>query len=231
MWAKIIIVFIVMLNMGNVVSNTNIDPFEDINRMVFEFNEVIDNNLLEPTTLIYTENVPEIMQSGVSNFFRNLRDVNTLANQILQLKVDGSINTLIRIILNTTFGVAGVVDVAASTGINSVNEDFGQTLAGWGVPSGPYIVLPLLGPATLRGSIGAYADIYSNANMINRIFIDNGFNVSVEALNVLDKRAMMMPITKMFDNSMDPYMTMRSSYLQNREYEIMDGNLPMEEEF
>lgn len=231
MWAKIIIILGMVINSGNAISDIEVDPFEDINRIVYQFNEVVDSNILEPSTLAYTNHVPELIQEGVSNFFGNLRDVNTLANQLMQLKIEAGVETFKRIALNSTVGLCGLVDYASKVGIERFNEDFGQTLAVWGVPSGPYVVLPLLGPATVRDTVGIYTDIYSNANMINYIFINNEFNISVEALNILDKRALMMPITKMFDNSMDPYLTMRSSYLQNRQYDILDGNIPMEEEF
>ena len=211
-----------------VIAEEDIDPFEDINRAVFEFNETIDDNLLEPISRAYKDYVPGIFQDGVSNFFGNLRDVPTLANQILQFKPVESITTLTRILVNTTAGLGGLFDVASDMGLTTRNEDFGQTLAVWGVGEGPFTVLPLLGPSTVRDTVGLFVDTTSDVNMINEMN-DIGF-ISASAMNVIDKRVELLPVTDLLDQSDDPYITMRSSYLQNRKFEVFDGNLPDEED-
>ena len=211
-----------------VIAEEDIDPFEDINRVVYEFNETIDDSLLEPISRAYKDYVPGIFQDGVSNFFGNLRDVPTLANQILQFKPVESITTLGRILVNTTVGLGGLFDIASDFGLTTENEDFGQTLAVWGVGEGPFTMLPLLGPSTLRDSVGLFVDTSSDANMINEMN-DIGF-ISASAMNVIDKRVELLPVTDLLDQSDDPYITMRSSYLQKRRFDVFDGNLPVEED-
>ena len=211
-----------------VIAEEDIDPFEDINRVVYEFNETIDDRFLEPISRAYKDYVPIIFQDGVSNFFSNLRDVPTLANQILQFKPVESITTLTRILVNTTAGLGGLFDVASDMGLTTRNEDFGQTLAVWGVGEGPFTVLPLLGPSTIRDTVGLFVDTTSDVNMINEMN-DIGF-ISASAMNVIDKRVELLPVTDLLDQSDDPYITMRSSYLQNRKFEVFDGNLPDEED-
>ncbi|HAO97446.1 MAG TPA: ABC transporter, partial [Gammaproteobacteria bacterium] len=146
----------------------DVDPFEDINRTVYGFNETVDDNLLEPVSRAYKDHVPEVAQDGVSNFFGNLRDVSTLANQILQFKPVESIETLGRILVNSTIGLGGLFDVASDMGLTTDDEDFGQTMGVWGVEEGPYVVLPLLGPSTVRDGAGLFVDTTSDANMIDK---------------------------------------------------------------
>ncbi len=206
----------------------DVDPFENANRAVYDFNEAIDDNLLEPVSRAYKDHMPELVQDGVSNFFGNLRDVSTLANQILQFKIEQSAETLGRIIVNSTIGLAGLIDVATNMDLTTDSEDFGQTLAVWGVGDGPYIMLPLLGPSTVRDGAGLYVDLTSDANLINEMD-DVGF-VSASAINIIDKRVELLPATDLLDKSDDPYIAMRSSYLQKRKFDIFDGNPPVEED-
>ncbi|HBQ24701.1 MAG TPA: ABC transporter [Gammaproteobacteria bacterium] len=206
----------------------DVDPFEDINRTVYGFNETVDDNLLEPVSRAYKDHVPEVAQDGVSNFFGNLRDVSTLANQILQFKPVESIETLGRILVNSTIGLGGLFDVASDMGLTTDDEDFGQTMGVWGVEQGPYVVLPLLGPSTVRDGAGLFVDTTSDANMIDKTE-GIGF-ISSSAINIIDKRVELLPVTDMLDLSDDPYTMMRSSYLQKRKFDVFDGNLPVEED-
>ena len=203
----------------------DVDPF---NRTVYGFNETVDDNLLEPVSRAYKDHVPEVAQDGVSNFFGNLRDVSTLANQILQFKPVESIETLGRILVNSTIGLGGLFDVASDMGLTTDDEDFGQTMGVWGVEEGPYVVLPLLGPSTVRDSAGLFVDTTSDANMIDKTE-GIGF-ISSSAINIIDKRVELLPVTDMLDLSDDPYTMMRSSYLQKRKFDVFDGNLPVEED-
>ena len=203
------------------------DPIEDVNRATYSFNELFDDTIFEPLSRTYKRYIPEFAQTGVRNFFGNLRDVQTLANQIIQLKPIDSANTLGRIIVNTSIGVGGLFDVSSSLGLTTNDEDFGQTMAVWGVPAGPYVVLPFLGPSTLRDSIGIFVDISSDANMINKM--DGNEFITANTLSTIDKRVELLPTTDLFDQSDDPYIAMRSSYLQNRRFEIFDGNPPIDD--
>jgi len=211
-----------------VFAEEDVDPFEDINRTVYGFNETVDDNLLEPVSRAYKDHVPEVAQDGVSNFFGNLRDVSTLANQILQFKPVESIETLGRILVNSTIGLGGLFDVASDMGLTTDDEDFGQTMGVWGVEEGPYVVLPLLGPSTVRDGAGLFVDTTSDANMIDKTE-GIGF-ISSSAINIIDKRVELLPVTDMLDLSDDPYTMMRSSYLQKRKFDVFDGNLPVEED-
>jgi phospholipid-binding lipoprotein MlaA len=206
----------------------DVDPFEDINRTVYGFNEVVDDNLLEPVSRAYKDRVPEVAQDRVSDFFGNLRDVSTLANQILQFKPIESATTLGRILVNSTLGLGGLFDMASDMGLTTDDEDFGQTMGVWGVEEGPYVVLPLLGPSTVRDGAGLFVDTTSDANMISKTE-GIGF-ISSSAINIIDKRVELLPVTDMLDQSDDPYIVMRSSYLQKRKYDVFDGSLPVEED-
>jgi phospholipid-binding lipoprotein MlaA len=206
----------------------DVDPFEDINRTVYGFNETVDDNLIEPVSRAYKNHVPEVAQDRVSDFFGNLRDVSTLANQILQFKPVESVETLGRILVNSTIGLGGLFDVASYMGLTTDDEDFGQTMGVWGVEEGPYVVLPLLGPSTVRDSAGLFVDTTSDANMIAKTE-GIGF-ISSSAIDIIDKRVELLLVTDMLDLSDDPYTMMRSSYLQKRKFDVFDGNLPVEED-
>ena len=205
-----------------------VDPFEETNRVIYEFNEVVDDNLLEPVSRAYQDHMSDFLQNRVSHFFGNLRDVSTLANQILQFKIEQSAITLSRIVVNSTVGLYGLFDIATDISLTTDNEDFGQTLAVWGVEEGPYIMLPLMGPSTLRDGAGLYVDLTSDANLINEM--DDLGAISASAMNIVDKRVELLPATDLLDQSDDPYIAMRSSYLQKRKFDIFDGNLPIEED-
>jgi len=137
------------------------DPFEDLNRVSFEFNEKLDEKLLKPIAKTYSKFPPKI-KLGVTNFFNNLEDVETSLNQFLQGKPKKSLNDITRFIINSTIGLAGFVDVASKIGLDRHEEDFGQTLAVWGVGPGPYIMLPAFGPSTLRDTLSRPVSSFSS---------------------------------------------------------------------
>ena len=225
---KNLLISLVLLLNSSILFAEEVDPFEEANRVVYDFNETIDDNLLEPISRAYKDNMPDFVQDRVSDFFGNLRDVTTLANQILQFKPTESATTLSRIVINSTIGLAGLFDVASDMELITDSEDFGQTMALWGVGEGPYVVIPLLGPSTVRDGAGLYVDLTSDANLVNEMN-DVGF-VSASAINIIDKRVELLPATDLLDKSDDPYITMRSSYLQKRKFDIFDGNPPIEED-
>jgi len=224
---QLLISFLLFFTLS-VTATENIDPLEDVNRVTHEFNEVFDDNIFEPISRGYKKFIPDFVKERVSNFFDNLRDVSTLGNQILQFKPIESVTTLGRVLVNSTVGLGGLFDVASDIDLTINNEDFGQTMAVWGVESGPYITLPLLGPSTLRDSVGIYVDTNSPTNLISKMDAI-GF-VSASAMNAIDQRVELLPITDILDHSDDPYIAMRSSYLQKRKYDVFDGDLPIEED-
>jgi len=219
------IIFLLYCTINTSVLAEEYDQFEDINRVTHGFNDVFDDYIFEPVAASYMDNVPDFAQGRVSDFFDNLRDVKTLANQLLQFKIIGGVETFGRIVVNTSVGLGGLFDVASSLNLDSKNEDFGQTLAFWGIPQGPYIVLPFLGPSTLRDGVGIIVDSGSDAEMINKLS-GIGF-VSTNALKAIDKRVELFPVSRLLENYDDSYTFMRSSYIQSRQYDIFDGNPPI----
>lgn len=216
------------LTFSTTIMAKDVDPFEGSNRAVFEFNQTLDENLFEPVARTYKESMPETAQNRVSDFSSNLDDISTLGNEILQFELFDSVSTFGRILVNSTIGLAGLFDVASDIGLEKTDEDFGQTMAVWGVPSGPYVVLPILGPSTMRDSAGTYADITENIN------VDKALNATEEATLLLtravDTRVKLLSATDLLKNSDDVYIATRSSYLQKRQFNIFDGNPPIEDD-
>ena len=208
------------------------DPLESINRPIFAFNSAIDKAILSPASKVYAENMPKPVKKGVRNFLKNLREPWTFINDLLQFKFDRAANTFSRFAINTTFGIGGLWNVAKKAGLDRHKEDFGQTLATWGVKGGPYLVLPILGPSTVRGAVGSGVEFFAepvgyyadekNKEMWNygRIIMDK-FTTRVEFRLALDNMYL--------EN--DPYIFARSAYLQSRAYDIRDGApAPMSDE-
>lgn len=194
-----------------------VDPLEGFNRSMYTFNEVVDDYVAEPITSAYKWITPEFMQTGISNFYDNLKEISVVLNDVLQGKfVQGGQDTG-RFLLNSTVGLAGLFDVATPMGLEQHDEDFGQTLAVWGVPTGPYLVVPFLGPTTFRGVPGAAVDTLANPVT----YLPWGF-AAVAALN---KRANAQGSLQFIDEAaLDPYVFTRESYLQWREFLATDGN-------
>lgn len=210
-------------------AQTNIDPFEDMNRSVYQFNQELDNNILKPTAKAYQDNVPKAAQKGVSNFFGNLGDISTFTNQVLQFKPIESVTTLGRVLVNSTIGLAGLLDVASEVNLTTRDEDFGQTMGVWGAESGPYVMLPLLGPSSVRDGAGVAVDLGSPHNVTR----DLGFlgSVGANAIHVIDRRAKLSFTIDLVNQTDDPYVAIRSSYLQKRKFDTYDGNLLDEYDF
>jgi phospholipid-binding lipoprotein MlaA len=201
------------------------DPFEPVNRAVFRFNETADRYLTEPLAEVYDKVLPSIVRTGVRNFFNNLGDVVVLTNDLLQLKFTNASRDLVRLVSNTVFGGLGLVDVAGMRGLAKRQEDFGQTLAHWGIGSGPYIVLPLLGPTTLRDSVGLVVD--SRIDPVWQIS-DVPVRNSLNGVNVVDARANALPAGKLLAQQPDRYSFLREAYLQRRRNLIHDGIPPVD---
>ena len=214
--------------------NTNPrDPWESFNRQVHGFNEGLDEAFVKPVAIAYQDVTPALLRTGVSNFFGNLSDVWSLVNNVLQLKPKESFETFARVGVNTTIGLAGLFDVATDFNLEKYNEDFGQTLGRWGVPTGPYLVLPLMGPSTLRDT--AALPVNWRGNLIGGVD-DSVVRYSLTALRVVDLRAGLLRTSRMIDSAaLDKYSFTRDAYLQRRRsligLNIFDSNSPPEERF
>jgi len=200
------------------------DPFEDINRITFKFNESIDNNFLKPVALTYSK-APKPIKKGISNFFDNLEEIETSVNQILQGKPKLAINDFSRFIINSTIGLGGFLDVATKIGLTRHEEEFDQTLALWGVPSGPYIMLPGLGPSTLRDTL---ARPFSTFLSVTFHMTESDVNLALKGMDALETRERLLEIESLIYG--DRYNFVRDSYFQYMNYEINDG-VDVEDEF
>ncbi|MBI1422717.1 MAG: VacJ family lipoprotein [Gammaproteobacteria bacterium] len=200
------------------------DPWESMNRSIYAFNDGFDRAIARPVAQTYKDYTPNVVQTGVSNFFSNLDDILVTVNDLLQFKFKQAAQDLGRFAFNTTAGLFGLIDVASHMDFPKHNEDFGQTLATWGVGSGPYVMLPFLGPSTLRDTGGLAADW-----QIDPVYAINDTEArwSVIVLRAVDTRARYLEATKIMEKSgIDPYVFLRNAYLQQRENLIYDGNPP-----
>ena len=201
------------------------DPLEPMNRVIFGFNEVVDDNILEPVAKGYRYVTPDPVERSVSNFFNNLGEINTIINSALQLKLDKTITSSSRLAINSTVGVLGLFDVATSLGIQREREDFGQTLGFYGISSGPYLVLPFFGPSSFRDAPGFYADVMMEKS-ISPVYTElhHEERQAIQATNVIDTRANLLKATKILDTAAkDKYIFLRESYLQRRAKLVTDG--------
>ncbi|MFZ2508846.1 MAG: VacJ family lipoprotein [Steroidobacteraceae bacterium] len=202
------------------------DPWERVNRGTQRFNDAIDRAVLKPVATAYREHVPRVVRTGVSNLLGHLEYPTTIVNDLLQLKLLATLVDIGRFALNSTLGIGGLLDPASSFGIPRNNEDFGQTLGRWGVPAGPYMVLPLLGPSTLRDAPALAAD--SQTDLRVQLDLDTGTRVAVGVLSVVDRRASFLSAEAALDGVFDRYAFIRNSWLQRREYLVRDGEVPEE---
>jgi len=203
------------------------DPWEPLNRTLFDVNTAIDKVTLKPIAKGYQAIIPSPVRTGVSNFYRNLTTPGSVVNNLLQGKPKRGLSELTRFVFNSTMGLGGILDVATAAGLEDYSEDIGQTVAVWGVPAGPYVMLPLRGPSTLRDAllfpIDARTPLY---------YYDNtSVRDKLQVLRIIDLRSRLLVTEKFLEDSKDPYITLRESYLQNREYVIHDGNPPEDDAF
>jgi phospholipid-binding lipoprotein MlaA len=201
------------------------DPLEKINRPIFSFNRTLDKYLLRPVAKGYDTVAPKALKFAVTNFFSNLQQPMYVVNNLLQGKPGGAARQTGRFVINTVLGLGGIVDAARDANLPAEKEDFGQTLAVWGIGGGPYLMLPLLGPSNPRDGVGLIADLqidplyrYGDASVRDKLLI----------LRVIDTRRQLLPADKAIKEAVDPYIFVREAYLQNRRFEIYDGNPPDE---
>lgn len=201
------------------------DPWEKFNRATFAFNDKVDKTVARPVARTYTRAVPQHARTGIHNFIENLGEPIDIVNDVLQAKGSQTLKDTGRFLINSTFGLLGFFDVASHVGLPNHDEDLGQTLATWGVPSGPYLVLPILGPSTVRDASGRYLDTYLDPTWNNiPVRYRNGSYV-VEGV---DTRAGLMNLNSTIDSAYDPYTFVRDAYIQHRRFVIYDGNPPVQ---
>lgn len=202
------------------------DPWEGFNRKVFAFNEAVDNAVLRPVAETYRDTVPQPVRTGVSNFLGNIGDLWSAANHFLQGKGASGLEQGMRFLTNTLFGLGGLLDPASEMGLKRHAEDFGQTLGTWGVGPGPYLVLPLLGPSSVRDGIGRVPDMAASpSNLLD----DSKAGTLTTVLTVVDARASLLGVTGLADRvSLDKYSFFRQGYLSRRRDAVYDGAPPAE---
>ena len=200
------------------------DPLEDINRITFEFNESLDRNFLKPVAETYSKS-PKLIKKGVTNFFNNLEEVETTVNQVLQGKPMLALNDLTRFVINSTIGLGGFIDIATKIGLTRHEEDFDQTLALWGVPSGPYIMLPALGPSSLRDTLSRP---FTSFLSVTFHMTESDVNITLKGIDALETRERLLEIESLIYG--DRYDFVKDSYIQYLNYEVKDG-VDVEDEF
>lgn len=205
------------------------DPIEPLNRTIFGFNETFDQVLLKPVAEGYRAVLPELVRTGVTNFFSNIEDVWIAANNLLQGKPENALQDVMRVVINTVIGLGGLIDVASDAGLEKHNEDFGQTLGRWGIGSGPYIVLPFLGASTLRDGIAVLGVDYAVEPVWNLDHIPT--RNTLTAGRAVNARADSLDAVRILEEAaLDKYRFVRDSYLQRRRSLIYDGDPPRERE-
>ena len=199
------------------------DPLERMNRATHRFNSSIDRAVLRPVAVGYREHVPQIVQTGVGNFLDNLAYTTTIANDLLQLKIKDTLIDLGRFAVNSTLGIGGILDPATHFGIPKNDEDFGQTLGRWGVPPGPYLVVPFLGPSTVRDAPSIYVDVQTDLRIGD--YLDTTTEWALVGISFVNRRAELLAFDSSYENAYDQYAFIRNAWLQRREYQVKDGDV------
>lgn len=196
------------------------DPLEPLNRATYRFNDVLDRNIAQPVARVYNRAVPRPVRSGVENFFSNLGDVMVMANDFAQLRLIDGMNDLMRVAVNSSFGLLGVLDIATPAGIPKRDQDFGLTLGHYGVPSGPYLVLPLFGPSSFRDATGFGVDQFATPQNYARPAVRN----SLWGVQFVSTRARYLNATKLLEQAaLDKYLFVRDAYLGRRRAMLGEG--------
>jgi phospholipid-binding lipoprotein MlaA len=207
---------------STVQTPTKEDPIEGFNRTIYTFNDKVDQYALKPVAKGYVWVTPQPVRDGVTNFFSNIGDVYIAANNLLQLKITDGVEDIMRIVINTIFGVGGLFDVATLAKLPKHDNDLGLTLGHYGVPAGPYLVLPLFGPSTVRDAVGSVGNYYINPLS----YVDPaGLSWGLYGLNVVNTRANLLSASDVLEGAaLDKYSFVRNAYLQRRKYLLSEGN-------
>ena len=200
------------------------DPFEDLNRDIFIFNEKLDEKLLKPAALTYRKVTPQFARTGVTNFFNNLEEIDTTINQVLQGEIKYAFNDASRFVINSTIGLLGLIDVASKMGLERHEEDFGQTLGVWGFNSGPYIMIPFLGPSNPRDLLSRPISSFLSGTFAME---DNDVKLTLVGIDALETRERLLDAETLIIG--DKYIFVKDAYVQSREYEINNGSTENDE--
>ena len=208
-----------------VVSNSTFseeihDPFEDINRITFNINDSLDNKIAKPVAVVYGDITPQFIQNRITRFFKNLAEIDTFINQALQGKPKLAINDFGRFAINSSIGLFGFFDVATKMGLEAHDEDFGQTLGVWGVPDGPYLMLPIIGPSNARDLMSRPISSFLSGTFA---MTDTDVKLALTALDALETRERYLDFEAMITG--DRYTFVKDAYVQSRDYEIFDGEM------
>ena len=212
-----VLIIILSLNFFSFLQS-EVDPFQNLNEKTHNLNQSLDKSIATPIAKVYRKVTPDFLEVGVTNFTDNIEDINIALNNLLQAKIKDGLSDILRFTINSTIGLLGFFDVASSIGLPKHSEDFGQTLAVWGVSDGPYIVLPVLGPSTLRDTLARIPEAF----MTPLLLIDHdrtGYELT--AIDLLDKRARYLGLESIVVG--DEYLFYRDAYFQSREFDINDG--------
>ena len=220
--------FAAALLAGCAVTPSRVDPFEPWNRAMYSVHEAVDSALIKPVAQQYVKNTPQPVRTSVSNFFGNIDDLFSGINDLLQGKGNRAGDAFGRVLLNSTFGIVGIFDLASMAGIPKDKNDFGLTFGKWGAPNGAYLFIPLFGPTTVRDGTGAVVRIYASpTGYINDIAVRN----SLWGLQYLDTRAQLLQSEDVLDTAaLDKYRFLRNAYLKARRYQLYEGKPPPEPE-
>ena len=232
---KIILFSAVLLLTAGCASAPPEDPLEPFNRTMFSFNEKLDNVVTKPVAKAYVTVTPVLVRTWIGNFYGNLQDPWIAFNNLLQGKPADALNDFMRFVFNSTLGIGGLLDIATEAGLPKHDEDFGQTLGVWGIKEGPYMVLPLLGPRTLRDAAALPLDMAAESPWTlpygNPIVHDEKARYGLSGLKMIDARARLLGVERTLDEgTLDKYRYARDFYLQQRRFKVHDGNLPLEYE-
>lgn len=226
MSARSLLAALAFLAAGCATNGDPRDPLEGLNRRVQAFNDVVDDNALQPAARLYRNVTPSGFRDGVRNFFNNLDDLYIGANNLLQGKVEQAMSDLMRVAVNTTLGFFGIIDWASDMGLEKHNEDFGQTFGRWGAPPGPYMILPFLGSSTVRDTAGSALDwTFAPLGEVRPIDLRN----TLYGLYLVNTRADLLDASRLLEEAaLDRYVFQRDAYLQRRRSLIYDGSPPRE---
>ena len=203
------------------------DPWEHMNRATFRFNDKLDRAVLKPVARGYRKVTPHVVQVGVSNFLNNVSYPTVMVNDLLQGRFTPLVRDTGRLFINTTIGVGGLFDPATPMGFEKNDRDFGQTLGVWGVKTGPYLVIPLLGPSDVRDGAGRVGDVFTDPRTYLR---NNYWSYGLWAVGFIDTRAHLLDVEGALEGAYDPYAFIRNAYLQNREFKVRGGSSHAEED-
>ena len=213
----LLLIFVVSIN---TFSEEVHDPFEDINRITFNINDSLDNKIAKPVAVLYGDITPQFIQNRITRFFKNLAEIDTFINQALQGKPKLAINDFGRFAINSSIGLFGFFDVATKMGLEAHDEDFGQTLGVWGVPDGPYLMLPIIGPSNARDIMSRPISSFLSGTFA---MTDTDVKLTLTALDALETRERYLDFEAMITG--DRYTFVKDAYVQSRDYEIFDGEM------